>query len=344
MPFRAPTAARRTAALALLVATLSGVARAQESPGPTQQPLARTARVDLDGNVLFAPDFTWSMGGLYAPFITERWQVGAGLWYTGYTGPVGGAIHGIQVVALANYHLRGGDHRFRPYVGGYADAAGATDTPGATWYGAQVGGNYMLSPYVALRTELSYRVRFGAQLGYWDRADLVITLDPYVRGRVAPAALTAASLGAFDIAFTAQARLRPDPMVRAGATLAPFLTRWLQLGGELDYVRYSVSHVMSSASARTLTGFVRLYAPADAPAVPFVGAALESSTSLSAPGERSSVRVLGGIRHQLGPGAALDVMLNWQRYAQQGTGLARFRPPNEVGLRARVVTLVRRGR
>jgi hypothetical protein len=332
------------ASVALLTAVWPRATRAQDSPDAMQRPLAGIARVDLNGGMLFNPWYNeWSIGGTFAPFITEHWQVGAAALYAGHAAPGVSTAHGINVAAFANYQI-GSSRRLRPYVGVYTNAGGMTSAPGEAWYGVHVGGNYFLSPFTALRAALSYRVRLGEQRDYWNRSDFVVTLDPYVRGRAASSELTPASLGTFDIAFTGWAELKPDRKYRVDATLAPFLTRWLQLGGGLHYFYRPATPDMGSTGARVFTGFARLYAPIRARTVPFIGGALESSTYADDVRGISNYRVLGGIRRQISPRAALDVNLAWWRYPERTYGTTRYRSPDRVAVQAKIVTQMRRGR
>jgi hypothetical protein len=170
-----------------------------------------------------------------------------------------------------------------------------------------------------------------------------------VRGRAGDFELTPGSLGTFDIAFTGRAELKPDRIYRVNATLAPFLSRWLQLGGQIDYTYAPLPATdISSAGMRAYTtvirtGFARVYAPIGVRTHPFVGGALDSGGN-SFGGGYSSYRLLGGIRRQIGPRSALDVSLSRRRYPELTAGDVRYRPPDLVMLQAELITQVRRGR
>jgi hypothetical protein len=230
-------------------------------------------------------------------------------------------------------------------VGGYAEVAGSSQGAGETWYGAQAGWTYFLSPFTALRGEYRFRIRLGEQRDYWNYSGFVITLDPYVRGRATRSEFVPVSFGALDIAFTGQAQLEPNRRIEIDAMLAPFLLRWLQVGGEVNYFFYAPSASgFPSLSTRSLGAFTRLYAPVATRLVPFVGGATGGHTSSNGSPALTSRKLFGGIRHSLGPRAAMDVSLSWQRYSLITVGTLRFRPPDELALKTQIVTQVRRGR
>jgi len=294
-----------------------------------EQSIVGSARAEFsaDAPILWGNGFGWSVRGSFMRFLSEHWQVGLAPEYYGAT-QRGYSWSGTRVAGLANL-MAGGDN-WRGYVGGQLGGANGTHQTGETLLGAQIGALRFLSPSAALRGELRWRRSYRDLDG---TADALLTIDSYVQGRASEPAVTPA-FGTVDVTGSAYATFRFDRVRSANLMVAPFVTSWAQMGTRLDYASYEAGG--ARRAFLTKEAFARLYAPLSLRASPFVQGFISYESGGSAGPE--SYGAVGGVRHYVNRGTALDVGVQWRRRAAVHTGDASFRLPDETTLQARVTT------
>ena len=241
-------------------------------------------------------------------------------------------------------YVYGGGERWRGYAGGYASTTGVVHGPSTQALGAQVGALYFFGPALAARAELRYRAPTSGPFAGQGSEVLLVTLDPYVFGRASAARPGWAAFGAADVsafvAYTAAAHVRE---ISASATLAPYLTRWAQVGVDGQAVQ---GFEYGAYQARLVRGYGRLYLPLTARTQPFAEGFAEASTY--------DVRFAGltgyggtvGVRRYLNARVALDVGVRRRlspALALDDTPLL-YRDPGRTGLVAGLATRVGRTR
>ncbi|HKW48265.1 MAG TPA: hypothetical protein VJN70_12505 [Gemmatimonadaceae bacterium] len=294
---------RLLAGVLFALGTLSAESNAQD----TTQSLAGSTRVALDVSYV-RPRYSLFRGSAaVVPFLNDHWQVGVSP-----TWEVDGGVQHYYVSGggevVANYFPRGGGPS-QPYVGVFGSQYGASFATGSGIYGLQAGWLRFLSPSVALRSEFRYR-HYSLDRAL-DTEELLVAFDPYLFG-VASRSLTALpSFGVFDATLVADYTMRPQHSLAVNATLAPFLTRWLQAGSSAN-VLFAFS---SSSGSHQVELFGRGYLPLDVRLVPF-GEVFVGNESVGESYETVGSRgTRAGVRTYLTPGVALDVAIQWRTYS-----------------------------
>lgn len=298
-----------------------------------------SARLGFTGDALLGYDgrTTWSFASSYVPFVSEHWQVGITPSYEGgdFKGQL---VHSGLLAGTANL-MTSGD-RWRAYVGTLLGEENGTRQHGRMRLGAQLGALAFLERTAALRGELRWRRTTDG--GYDVMADALLTIDSYVNGRAALPAL-APELGVVDVSGQAYAAFRFERERSIDLRIAPYLASWMQVGGELNRQSF-----MYSNGQRMPDGvenvFARAYVPVSLVAAPFVQAFIERAINPARHGDQqiTGYGALGGVRHHINRGAALDVGLQWRRIDAVVLGV-RERRPDETTLQARIVTQLRFG-
>jgi hypothetical protein len=329
---------RTVATLAASTLGAPGVIKAQDSvrAGWRGESFVGSTRFALDASyqrlATGVPLITASQGSVvFAPIVSQHWQLGvAPSWQfekqqsnSYYVGTAG---------LLANYLLGAGEVS-RPYVGLFFSETGRTHSKSFHAWGGQAGWLHFLSPAIALRAELIWR-RNPAMT----RGDAIVTLNPYLFGR-ANERFTTPSLGVIDVAVLADMEVTPERIGFLNSTIAPFLTRWLQIGGSEDLAFF----FSQNEGAHELEFFGRGYLPLRTRVMPFAELFTHSSfitgePALRAHGERA------GLRTYLAPGVALDLGFEWRDYSVEHLGTSTFRQPEERLLHVGVMTQVRAAR
>jgi Lipid A 3-O-deacylase (PagL) len=310
-------------------------AKTAEDAERAEQSVVGSARAEFstDAPILWGNGIGWSVRGSFMKFLSEHWQVGVAPEYDGIA-QRGYSWSGSRLAGLAN--LTTGGDRWRGYVGGEIGGANGTHQIGETLLGAQIGALRFLAPTSALRGELRWR------RSYRDvdaTVDALLTIDSYVLGRASQPAVTPA-LGTLDVMGTAYATFRFDRVRSADVTVAPFITSWAQLGASLDYLSLEANDAKHAYLTKNL--FARAYAPLSLRASPFAQGFVSYESGGTAGPE--SYGAVGGVRHYINRGTALDVGVQWRRHTVSRAGASSNRPPDETTLQARVVTQLQVGR
>jgi hypothetical protein len=239
-----------------------------------------------------------------APFVNEHWQVAfAPGWERNSSGS--GTYYSGTAALAANFFLLNPDAS-SPFVGAFVSANAATRSTGYGAWGGQAGWLEFLSPSLALRTEVRFR-RYETPRPA-DVADALLTFDSFLFGRAEPKPARLPDLGIMDISALADFVFDPNHALTLDLSGAPFLTRWLQIGGVTDFQFLFDENV----SQRYLEAFVRGYIPLGTRAAPFADlyTARENiqygTSTLGMHGARL------GVRSYLAPGLALDVSWEWR--------------------------------
>ena len=298
-----------------------------------------SARLGFTGDALLGHyGTTWSFAGSYLPFVSEHWQIGITPWYEG--GDFRGQIVQSGLLAGTANLMTSGD-RWRAYVGTLLGEENGTRQHGRMRLGAQLGALAFLDRTAALRGELRWRRTTDG--GYDVMADALLTIDSYVNGRAALPAL-APELGVVDVSGLAYAAFRFERERRIDLRIAPYLASWMQVGGELNRQSFMYSN------GRRMPGgvenvFARAYVPVSLATAPFAHVFVERAIGLAREGNQqiTSYGALGGVRHYINRGAALDVGLKWRRYTEVADIYGRSRRPDQTTLQARIVTQLRFG-
>jgi hypothetical protein len=302
---------RRGIGLAVSVVLLSVcaplIARAQASDSSFS--LVGATRIGLNAGAWLSPGpvHSFSASADFAPFITEHWQLGFAPAFSVANGP-GGSSVGVGLTGTANYMLGAG--RTRWFVG--ATAGGSSGGGGSTQLDAHAGALWFFVPTTALRAQLqSHRFGFDG----FTRHGASLALERYLpAGPRVPT--SAPDRGAVDVSFDANLAFNGGRERTISFTLAPFLTRWSQVGGR--YSAISVPFDGDWSTSQTFDGFGRLYAPLGPRAMPFLEGFVErvhfSEQTLQPP---TVFGATAGVRHYLNDGVALDAGLQWRRTAAQ---------------------------
>lgn len=309
----------RVAALVLVAlglgATRTGQAQDSTSRGWRGERLVGSTRVALDATYIkLGPEYNdvpaqWSFLGSAAaiPFVSDHWQVGV-LPSWQLTIARGSHFYSGAIGAMANY-VFGDGNVSRPYIGAEWEEHGISSNKAYGAYGVQAGWVHFLSPSLALRTELRYRRSLTPRPT--EASDIYVTFDPYLFGRVPGASHVLPSLGVFDASFLADLIFSPGHTGVLNANAAPFITRWLQLGGEADYNFY----FDESDGDHYVEGFARGYLPVSARMLPFGDVFAATQNASRQGGWVGSHGGRAGLRTNLAAGVALDVALQWRDYS-----------------------------
>jgi hypothetical protein len=321
----------------LFLLSLVSAARVHAQTDSFPASLAGFSRVSLDGELRFEPGpaHVLSTSGSVTRFFGEHLQLGLSPSFTVLTG-LGPNIYQARIAGAANVVV--GRNRWRGYMGANVGGATASRQIGQTIYGAQAGVLYFLAPSAALRAEV--RSHQSSYPGSIASAEAFLTIDPYLSGTPVLSE-PAPSLGAIDLYAVAYTSFVADRPRELYLIVAPFIAPWAQIGTECQLFTFDWMGARHGASL--VNGFVRLYAPHRWGVVPFVHGFAESSTFADGnpDGGLTSFGGMAGIRHYFNPGAALDVGVEERRYVEQGVSAASgtgYRQPNELALRARIVT------
>lgn len=294
------------------------------------------ARVGFNARVLvgMGPVSSLTTNGTFMRFMNEHWQLGLSPEYYRFA-TSGGTLHYARLTGAMN--LTTGGPRWRGYVGGLLGGAGGSGQQGATLFGAQVGGLRFLAPTAALRAEM--RWRRSSYPDSYTTADAFLTIDSYLTVHDEPRALPA--WGDVDVNGVLYASLRFERERSIDLTIAPFIASWAQVGARFE--RSSLLFANGRSSVGLFNGFARVYAPLSPRAMPFVqGFAEQSSFADASPDAAiASYGAMGGLRHYLNSGTALDVGLQWRRHTPMTSFGVHSRLPDETTLQARVITQLR---
>ena len=267
-------------------------------------------------------------------FVSPHWQLGVNPSWEWVSQGSRRYYSGAAVLS-ANYLPLTGDVS-RPYLGVTLLQGGATHASGFGAWGVQGGWIHFLSPAVALRAEARYREYSGS--ARLEIADVLLTFDPYIFGRANEPVTKLPGLGVFDAIVFADYQYRPTHTGTLDASVAPFLTRWLQVGTTANFSFY----FDASDGAHYIELFGRGYLPISTRVLPFAeffGAneSLSGSNGVSnrSHGER------GGVRTYLTSGVALDVALQWRRFPAQQQGKVVFAGRDERSIGATLTTQFR---
>ena len=326
-----------TAALASAAAQY-GVPRAEHADSALRaRGLAGSARVAFDASTARVDGGTFTTYGVSAgvlPFVSEHVQIGLAPTYGGIASPPSSA-HNYGVAGTANY-VFGGGTRWRGYAGGYASTANTSGIVAQGTLGAQAGALFFLDPALALRGEVRYRALTSGPITGMNTTLALLTLDPYLFGRASEAVPRPARFGSVDVsAFLYAERDRYIHDVGGEITVAPYLTRWAQVGVDAQGVSYAE---LGGSSAHSYRGFGRLYLPLTARTQPFAEGFAATRTFFGVDGGLASYGGALGVRQMLTARVGLDLGL--RRTVQPATKAASFliRNPGTTGLVAGLVT------
>jgi hypothetical protein len=197
-----------------------------------------------------------------------------------------------------------------PFIGAFVSANAATHAPGYAAWGAQAGWVRFLSPQLALRGELRYR-RYETPRPV-NALDAFVTFDSYLFGRAESKPIRLPDRGIMDLVALGDFGFHPNHVLTLNLAAAPFLTRWLQIGGLTNFQFLFNENV----SQRSLELFARGYVPLSTRAAPFADlytsrANIQFGTStLGSHGARI------GVRSYLAPAVALDVSWEWRDFSE----------------------------
>jgi hypothetical protein len=301
-------------AVSFALGTIGGTVRGQEAAASDwhRQSLVGSARVAIDATYArleseSAPLQSIVFGnGAFAPFVSDHWQIG--LAPTVQMVSVGSQKYFAGSATIIANFIPLANTVSLPYIGVAAMQAGATHTAGYGAYGAQAGWLRFLSPAVALRAEARYRryVVGGTSSEY---ADVFLTLDPYLFGRARQPITYWPDLGVVDAVLVTQVEIRPAHVGFLNVTGAPFITRWLQVGGAANMSLYFDENL----GEHYVELFGRGYLPLTQRVMPFAEAFLakredRDNDVLSSHGGRV------GLRCYLTAGVALDLAHEWRNF------------------------------
>lgn len=276
------------------------------------QPRTGTAAVALDVTYEIPTaglPKTIDASAFFAPFVTQHWQLGISPGMSYQSGGNPGGFYGAAAVMANYFPLARSASGF--FVGGYFMEAGGS---GSSYDVAGVHGGWLqfLTPQAALRGELQFSRASGAPRP--EAYDVAVALEPYLFGRAAERLTTLPGLGTFDVSFSADYNIDPAHQVTVDATVAPFLTKWLQVGGTGQYVRF----FEPVDSYHFLDAFARVYLPLSIRVLPFADGFVGDESS-GLPGvTRGSHGARTGIRTYLDRGVSLDASMEWRAYSQTG--------------------------
>lgn len=317
----------RWIAVALVSVLTAWHANAQQAgvrePGDSTPPafgVRGGARVHLDASVsrVDGGDFhVFSAQAALIPFVTERLQLGMAPGYSVITGTQMRTIRNFGMAAIANY-IFGGGNPWRGYIGGFGAANGGPMGARFTEIGAQAGALHFFDPAVVLRSEVRYRAPASGPGAGVGTVMFLLTLDPHLFGPANAAAIQPAGFGVVDVSgFVYHAR---HPSTRASGvsgSLAPYLTRWAQLGVDGQAVHFSE---FGGFGAHRLRAFGRVYIPRSPRTQPFAESFAETSTFGSEPGGLTSFGGTLGARRMLNSRVALDFGVRRTLHPRRLTG------------------------
>jgi len=313
---------------------------AQRAAPDTSPSLKGRTRAHLDATAYLEPRHVVGADGFLMPFVSDHWQVGVAPGYAfSPSGPSYRHVNTLLLAGIAN-RVIARTERVVGYIGVYGATreiwSAGLDKPGEHFsfqqFGLHGGALYFLTPSAAVRTEVRYRDwRHDNQRA---TVDAIVILDPYL-GESRPTTLSQPpSLGALDVAFVADARFQTEQVYSIDATVAPFLTRWLQVGTIVRYERLP----RFSYNFHVIDAFGRLYAPISARTMPYVGGLVGNGEYANEPGGLSHYGGVVGARRFLNPNVALDVEFELLRHATIDRAFVHFRSPNDATLNARLTT------
>lgn len=317
------------------------------SPDCPAQRLTGRARISLDASALRLDGGgfnTYSVAASAVPFLDEHLQIGIAPSYERFDGAQY-TSQNVTTGVTANY-VFGGDERWRGYVGGYGSFAAQTNAPSTRVAGAQGGALFFITPAVALRSELRYRENTSPNEQRYGSVVALITLDPYVSGTANQVTSVTPGIGVFDLAVLAfHAQYSSYHESGISGTIAPYLTRWAQVGatGEADHISD-----LGGLTYYRVRGFGRGYVPLSTRTQPFVEGFTETSTEGGSDGGLTDYGGALGVREMLNGNAALDFGLRRtlrprDTFAMGGRSFS-VRYPGSASLFAGVVTRLGRAR
>ena len=274
---------------------------------PTQR-LTGRARISLDASALRLDGGgfnTYSVAASAVPMLGEHLQIGVAPSYERFDGTQY-TSQNVATGVIANY-VFGGDARWRGYVGGYGSFAAQTNAPGTRVAGAQGGALFFITPAVALRSELRYRENTSPNEQRYGSVVALITLDPYVSGSANEVTSGTPGIGVFDLAVLAfHEQYSSYHESGISGTIAPYLTRWAQVGAEGEAEHFSD---LGGLTYYRLRGFGRGYVPLTTRTQPFVEGFAETTTEGGSDGGLTDYGAALGVREMLNGNVALDVGL-----------------------------------
>ena len=307
--------------------------RGQGFVGSTRIGLAASYQPNLLSSAPRASLFSASVA--VVPIVSDHWEVGVNPILT-RASQLGTYYQGTLAV-VANYLLGSGDVS-RPYAGGYLSETGATHSRGSAAWGIQAGWLHFLSPTIALRAEARFRQYLG--LAHNSTGDVFVTFDPYIRDRANERIEKLPGLGVFDATVIADLELRPGTVGQINGAIAPFLARWLQVGGrEMFAFQFD-----QNEGSHYLELFGRGYLPVDRRIVPFADlyTSVTQQTREVAPDHSHGERV--GVRGYLTAGVAMDIAWEWRDYTEGHGGNFVFPPHEERVMTVSLTTQFRAAR
>lgn len=327
-------------AFALLACVGWAPVGAQGSAPDSIRPFKGRTRAYLNATAYVEPRHVVNASGFLMPFVSDKWQVGLAPSYT-FTpsGPYNGHSNSLLLAGIANRVITRTE-RVVSYLGVYGATREAwssnRDRPGQHFSSQQAGVHggalYFLTPSAAVRTELRYRDWRDDD----ERAtiDAIVILDPYLWGPGSTSHSQPPSFGALDVALVADAQFQPERQYSIDATVAPFLTTWLQVGTMVSYVRWP----QFNYNFHAIDAFGRLYAPVSSRTMPYVGGLVGNSLYANEPDGLSHYGGTAGVRRFLNPNVALFVEFELLRHGSIDHGSLHFRSPNDATLNARLTT------
>ena len=332
----------RVAVVAALTLGAASAARAQDpAVGWRGESFVGSMRLALDAAYEPSlpdarPRASWlAVSVAAAPIVNEHWQVGVNPSWTRYS--QAGTFHQGSFAIFANYLLLTGDVS-RPYVGGFVSETGTTHERSYGAWGAQIGWLHFLSAPIALRVEA--RLRHYLATPHATTEDIFVTFDPYIFGRADVPVNKLPELGVFDATVFGDLQVLPAHIGQLNATVAPFLTRWLQLGGAENFIFY----FDQNEGSHYLELYGRGYLPVSTRAAPFAGlfTSVSQRTREAAADHTHGERI--GVRTYLAPGVALDLFWQWRDHRALQAGSVLYQPFEERTLGVSLTTQFRAAR
>lgn len=286
---------------------------------------------------------TYAIDASVAPFLGEHLQIGiapTGRVIDDRTNP---AFHTVGGSVAARY-IFGGDPHWRGFVGVFGGEWGASYAQHTSQLGAQLGALYFLTPALAIRAGVDFRSGASYTAGQPRSTLMYVVLDPYMFGAADEVSITPAGFGTLDISASyAYERLSHDVESGLSGTIAPYLTRWAQLGvdGEADGSSQGLT-------AHRLRGFGRVYLPLGVRTQPFGEGFAETATLDGEDGGLTSYGGTIGIRHMLNGNVSLDVGVQRRLHPRERLGPAElgywYREPGTTALIVGMMTRIGRTR
>lgn len=259
-----------------------------------------------------------TVNALFAPFVSEQWQLGVAP-VVEYDVGAGDNTFGGAAAVVADYYpfMRGGSG---PFAGAYLSEGGGSGSAYGV-FGLQAGWLQFLTPQAALRSQFQFR-----RVSYSPRHeayDVVVALEPYLFGRANERLTKSPGLGVFDASLDADYVMRPSRSFTLNAMAAPFLTRWLQVGASGQYQ----NGFSSGISDHAIEAFGRVYLPLSNRLLPFADG-LIGDASIGQPGRHLGHHgARAGVRTYIAPGVSIDGAFEWRAYGTVEVGTGSFRPP-----------------